>query len=272
MTDTWTQLTKCPKERFSNIVYISTDEFIVAPYNYSKQKSDGILKYNTTTNKWTTMIKYPKDLQISNCTLAIDETEKKLYLLGAESVLHCINLETNKFTEIEKDLEVGVNPTSLFVEGQFHILGGSRNRQHLVKTMYTKSDDDDEKLKEVGLKDIFEFEDWVKGNQNCGLLYIRSSNQFILLGGYNQYCDHKYSDMVWIYDLNAKASKRKWVKKCKMPERSCYFGYVLSADERYVLLMGGYTTGKKLVKKIYVLDLESMKFIKTSNISSPASG
>ena len=77
--------------------------------------------------------------------------------------------------------------------------------------------------------------------------------------------------MVWIYDLNEK-NKRKWVKKCKMPERMCYFGYVLSADERYILLFGGYTTGKKLVKKTYVLDLESMKFIKTSSISSPAAG
>ena len=78
--------------------------------------------------------------------------------------------------------------------------------------------------------------------------------------------------MVWIYDLNTSQKNRKWVKKCKMPERMCYFGYVLSADERYILLMGGYTTGKKLVKKMYVLDVESMKFIKTSNISSPASG
>ena len=119
MTDQWTQLTKCPKERFSNIVYISTDEFIVAPYNYSKQKSDGILKYNTTTNKWSTMIRYPsKDFQISNCTLAIDETEKKLYLLGAESIIYCVNLENNKFTKLENgDLEVGVNPSSLFVDG-----------------------------------------------------------------------------------------------------------------------------------------------------------
>ena len=49
-------------------------------------------------------------------------------------------------------------------------------------------------------------------------------------------------------------------------------GYILSSDERYIVLIGGYTTGKKLVKKIYVLDVEAMKFIKSSTISSPASG
>merc|ERR1712154_221550 len=66
--------------------------------------------------------------------------------------------------------------------------------------------------------------------------------------------------------------KGKWVKKCKMPERACYFGYVLSSDERYIVLIGGYTTDKKLIKKMYVLDVDTMKFIKASSISSPASG
>ena len=46
--------------------------------------------------------------------------------------------------------------------------------------------------------------------------------QFILFGGYNQYSDHKYCDMVYVLDLDLK--KPKWVKKCKMPERACYFG------------------------------------------------
>merc|ERR1711991_349926 len=92
-----------------------------APYNYGKQKSDGILKYNTTTNRWSTFIKYPKDFQCSNTTLSIDETEKKLYLLGAESVIYCVNLENNKFTKLENgELEVGVNPSSLFVDGIYY--------------------------------------------------------------------------------------------------------------------------------------------------------
>ena len=47
---------------------------------------------------------------------------------------------------------------------------------------------------------------------------------------------------------------------------------MLSSDERYIVVIGGYTTDKKLVKKIYVLDVDAMKFIKSSKISSPASG
>eukprot|EP00484_Ammonia_sp_Unknown_P024992 CAMPEP_0197042548 /NCGR_PEP_ID=MMETSP1384-20130603/18895_1 /TAXON_ID=29189 /ORGANISM="Ammonia sp." /LENGTH=480 /DNA_ID=CAMNT_0042473673 /DNA_START=38 /DNA_END=1480 /DNA_ORIENTATION=+ len=283
MSDHWTSLTKCPYSRFSNVVWLSSDEFIVAPYNYSKQKSDGIQKYSTTTNKWMTLIKYPKDFQISNCTLSLDENEGKLYLLGAESIFHVITLTDHKFDTLANgQLEVGVNPTSLCVEGTIHILGGSRNRKHITRNLYTDDGDDDnssndEKADEF--VELFEFEDWAKGNQNCGVIHIKSRNQLLLLGGYNQYCEHQYSDMVWVYELeqDAKKSKkhkkdRKWVKKCKMPERACYFGYVLSSDERYIILMGGYTTGKKQVKKTYVLDVESMKFIKASNISSPASG
>eukprot|EP01084_Bolivina_argentea_P112047 199855_1 len=120
--------------------------------------------------------------------------------------------------------------------------------------------------------EIFQFIDWVKGNQNCGLVYIRSRSQLILLGGYNQHCKHKYSDMVWAYDLNQKSKQKKWIKKCQMPLRSCYFGHVLSSDERYIILLGGYTTNKQLINTIYILDLNTIKFKKNANLSSPVSG
>ena len=71
----------------------------------------------------------------------------------------------------------------MFVEGEFHIIGGSRNRKHIVRTLYSQNDDDDnnnDDQKSNEFRDIFEFEDWVKGVQNCGLLYCRSKNEFIL--------------------------------------------------------------------------------------------
>ncbi len=83
MSDKWTTLLKCPQERFSNPVFISADEFVVAPYNYSKQKSDGILKYSTTANKWMTLVKYPKDLQVSNCSLS--SCPSGVFILAAKS-------------------------------------------------------------------------------------------------------------------------------------------------------------------------------------------
>ena len=224
MSDKWTALTKCPYNRFSNIVFISADEFVVAPYNYSKQKSDGILKYNTTTNKWSTIIKYPKEFQTWNCSLSFDSTERKLYLIGAQAIVFIIDLNTKEITELQNgQIEVGVNPSSLFVDGQLHIIGGSRNRKHLVRDIYNADDDE----KSQAFTEIYEFEDWSKGNQNCGLVYVRSKNQLILFGGYNQYNEHKYAQIVWVCNLNEKDNKKKWQKKVKMPERACYFGYVL---------------------------------------------
>ena len=80
MSTKWAPLSKCPSKRFSNIVFISHDEFVVAPYNYSKQKAEGILKYDTKKNRWSVMAKYPKDFEISNCSLSIDETSNSLYV------------------------------------------------------------------------------------------------------------------------------------------------------------------------------------------------
>eukprot|EP01084_Bolivina_argentea_P164448 285910_1 len=145
MSDKWTSLLKCPEERFSNPVFISSDEFVVAPYNYSKQKSEGILKYNTTANKWMTLVKYPKDFQVSNCSLSFDETERKLYLIGAESIVYVVNLNNNKITKLPNgQIEVGVNPSSLFVEGKLHLIGGSRNKKHIIRNVYENDDENDE--------------------------------------------------------------------------------------------------------------------------------
>eukprot|EP01084_Bolivina_argentea_P290617 499247_1 len=95
MSNKWVELLKCPQEKFSNVVFISSNEFVVAPYNYSKQKSDGILKYDTTSNKWMTLIKYPKDFTTSHCSLSYDSTKHKLYLIGS-SIIYVISLKKNK--------------------------------------------------------------------------------------------------------------------------------------------------------------------------------
>ncbi len=165
---------------------------------------------------------------------------------------------------------------------------------------------DEDDSKQSTFSSMFKFKDWAKGIQNCGLVHVRSKGQFILFGGYDQYSDHKYCDMVYVLDQRAADGKRpRWIKKCKMPERACYFGddpfarslslshchslcsvictlcnlsvvgwsgYVLSSDERYIVVLGGYSKNKSLVKRIYVLDVDAMKFVKSTSISSPASG
>ena len=162
MSDKWTALTKCPHKRFSNIVFISDDEFVVAPYNYNKQKSDGILKYSSATNKWMTIVKYPKDFQTWNCSLSFDSTERKLYLIGAQAIVFVIDLNSKEIGELPNgNIEVGVNPSSLFVDGQLHIIGGSRNRKHLMRDIYSEEGQSDEKT-ESAFEEVYEFEDWSK--------------------------------------------------------------------------------------------------------------
>merc|ERR1712228_1059948 len=177
---------------------------------------------------------------MGNCSLSFDSTEQKLYLIGAQAIVFVVDLKNKEITElVDGNIEVGVNPSTLFVDGQLHIIGGSRNRKHLMRDVYGG----DEKSNN-SFETIHEFEDWSKGNQNCGLVYVKSKNQLILFSGYNQYNDHKYAQMVWVCSLDEKKNKKKWTKKVKMPERACYFGYVLSADEQYIVLIGGYTTDK----------------------------
>eukprot|EP01084_Bolivina_argentea_P025761 47905_1 len=164
MSGKWTQLPKSPKERFSNIILLGNDEFIISPYNYSKQKSDGLIKYNCKSNKWSSTVKYPKSFEINNSALSLDTSSNTLYLLGAQSIISCIDLNKSSFTTNIGSLETGVNPSSLFVDGKLHILGGSRNRKHLLRDLHHIDNDDDNKEK---FNEIFEFTDWTKGNQNC---------------------------------------------------------------------------------------------------------
>lgn len=99
-------MAKCPAQRFSNIVFLSHDEFVVAPYHYSKQRAEGILKYSTKKNKWSVMAKYPKDFEISNCSLSFDDTANKLYLIGAQSTIYVVSLDTNKIKALPNGLDI----------------------------------------------------------------------------------------------------------------------------------------------------------------------
>ena len=135
------------------------------------------------------------------------------------------------------------------------IIGGFKNNKHLICN-----------------KDSNKFEDhWIfeEGNSeynNCmywvGLVYIQSKRELLLFGGLRLHEDFRKD--IYRYSFQDK----KWVLlSYKLPIAMELFGYILTFDEKYILIFGGYT-GQDEFDTIYIWDLQNMRF-KKSEICCP---
>eukprot|EP01084_Bolivina_argentea_P099034 178010_1 len=270
MSSDWTTLHKCPCYRFSNLILISNDKFVTAPYNYAHQTSEGLLSYNITINEWNTLIKYPAKFKTHNNSLSINKINQQLYLIGGSQQIQCIDLQTSSFN-ILGQYNTGANACSLVIQSKLHIIGGIRNNKHITYNINHNHNINDNVLKEI--KD---FHFWVKGNQSPGFIFVSNKQLIVLLGGYRQYHYIKVSAEIWTYNLNT--PNPYWQKNViRIPIPLMFFGCVLSADQKYIILLCGYSRivgqqRRNPVNNIYVLDIDTMEFIQTYDIVAPVSG
>ena len=254
----WIELTATPHKLISNVVKINNDEFIVALFSHGSAPFDihGIHKYNMKTNKWSLLIKYPFSLHFIWGTICLNPKSNELLMVGDTNNVYMVNLKTNKIDCYPQPIPFKRPDSSsmVFMTETFHVFGGAKSNLHyewsnLSHTLQTKH----------------KFP-WKMGNVLHGLVDLKSKQKLLLFGGYDYAITQTIKDLddIWCYDKKIK----KWsLMDVKLPIKINSFGYILTPDERFVIIFGGEVMDK-LIDDIWIWDLDKMEF-KKSKLKCP---
>ena len=262
-------LHNAPPVKLSNLVKINDYEFVGAALS----KTAGLYKYNTLSNEWKCLIKYPANFKPKYHRICYDEVNKIIYLHGDAQQMVIFRLHTLNVEIIESGINTGSWPELSMINGECHvILGGDSTSDYKWNS----------KLKQF--EKVFEFDfpydanayrEYSPHDGVCGhrIIHIKSQNKSILFGGYDQSND-EYLDDIWECNHNYdKNNYTKWKKlsNIKLPIGMCDFGIILTKNEDYVIMFGGDASEWDMegIKSILILDLDEMKFYQ-SKIKLPS--
>ena len=268
-------------------------------------QSNGIYKYNIKKDEWTLFIKYPsptfkvaminiaanKPLNQMKLNQSITSTDHiivsgyirllaphelqsqipiEIILLilkyyESDDCIHAfcgsimiqIDLNSKEITEHSCNYIFGDCPGVICKDTEFHIVGGRNNSKHI---RYINN----------GLSSPMEMEEIFDGFKqktfcNMGLVYIPTQNCMLLLGGYEAKSYDSYINSIWRYSFENEQWENMEDIKLNGVHGLCAFGYVLSNDEKYLIIFGGMDNNKNH-NQILILDVVNMKWIEPKKI------
>ena len=258
----WSRLTPAPDRHISNFILLDDNNVITAPSNSLFQSSTGIQKYNVKKDEWQTYIKYAPNYHVTACSMCFNDKQTELCIFGKAKSITKINLKTNEFSHYKHATFCGRYPSLFYINGSYHIICGAWNMHHFMWNQIEKK-----------FVSIYRFPDLIQGNQSHGLVHIKSKKQLILFGGLDR--RSIYLNAIWKcqYGMNDVINDMvyEWKKlDLTLPHRMHSFGYVLSDDERYILIFGGKVQSLHFLNEIYIFDLKLMtikrvKYVVRSN-------
>eukprot|EP01083_Nonionella_stella_P074274 201412_1 len=264
MSKTWESLSPAPFECFSAPITHddSNADFIFVPYKWIhsdyNQNVDGIYKYNATSDEWTEWIDYPKSnhFETSVHCAAVDPRNNILYIYNAQGTLITIDLAQESSLVQNAQSEVGNYAKCVVISSKLHVIGGNTNNSHFtVDTHDLKTYDTRHRFTKHG--------DRLYGH--C-IIYLKSQECVLLMGGEGRV---EGSDCIYKYSLLNDPEDRHWeLLEQKLPEPISQFGYIVTNDERQIVIFGGSNFTQGSSNKIYILDAIEMKW-STSQIQCP---
>ena len=112
---------------------------------------------------------------------------------------------------------------------------------------------------------IFRFKEAGIGYYLHKLCHIKSKQLLISMGGYTTTSrSSRSTDHIYIYDIRNKQWHRSPIS---MPRRMYSFGFILSPDNKYVVIFGGNSTNH-----IHIFDLMKQKMVRLDSMFCPMNG
>lgn len=220
-------------------VEINNDEFVVPNQTTYMGNNDGLYSYNIIKKVWKCIVSYPSGLDIRYHSSSFDPQNNTVYIIGG-TLFASIDLNDNSIQTIDEEKlpHDFANCSSVFVNDEFHIFGGWNQNKHCML--------DKEKNKIIELHE-FECDDIM----HCGAVYIPTKQAIFVFGGGSD------NDLIFSYSIFNKKCRKM---DLKLPIKLSRFGYVLTKDNRFIILFGGLTTGFQDIDTIYIWNLETMQF------------
>eukprot|EP01083_Nonionella_stella_P160928 526523_1 len=257
----WNTFPCTPKAVSSNVIQIDETNFAFATESYTGETNEhaiqhGLYSFNILSNEWKLVAKYANSgvavIPTTFHGICYDQFNHKVYIQGYERKLIACDLKSRRWHVDLVSRQIGSFSQLTVVDGEVHLVGGASNKYHLVWVA--------DKWKQM-----YRF-NWSSGNYGSALLYVKSRKCMLLMGGYDYSVYHKL-DSVWCCNTNS----LQWSESpSKMPYKVNMFGYVLSYDERFVIIFGGEKENKSNSNEIWILDLHTMTWM-PSNVHCPKS-
>ena len=238
-----------------NAVRINNLQFVIASQykpNGAIDASDnhGIIMYDTHTNHYSQIIKYPENLEIIKYKMVFNENKNKLFFKTRSKII-CYDIKRNKFkpTTIDISNDITFNSSIVSENDCIHIIGGCNSTEHHIYKIKNNMSC------EISCYDDPAFDEF---NQIRALkpIYVKSKRILLLIGGWAN-----NTIGIWKFCL----TQKKWSRIEYLSFDVCYSKAVLSANEQYVFIFGGFGRSNDdnnnkifvLNNKIFVLDLSN---------------
>ena len=270
MSSLFTALSPCPVTStriVSNLVSINDSEFVCATFKQTPQEDDdlGLYKYNTISNEWKLILKYPAEFESAGHRICYDAESNAIYMYGIKSQMININLTTMKINVYATDYDVGYYPTLLMLNSKCHIILGRKSIYHYKWNSNLNKMEEVFKFSQFENNEAqdtyyFSIQSSTPGLDAPGIIHIKSQNKLLLFGGWNPANPNQCSDEIFEYNINNKDVKWAKLDDVKLPLDMNDFTWVLSRNEEYLIIFGGEDIDGDRIENIFILDLSSMQF------------
>ena len=235
----WTQLLSAPFSRFSEILPLNDNEFLVVPYKCNQSIfGDGVHTYNTKEDEWSAIIPFGKDFESTFHSAALDASKQLIFVCDCKK-LYRFNLKTKSMKILADDFKIGNRPKMVLLDNAIHLIGD--NDKHFVMDRDCKC-----------LSKVHEF--GIDHRQFFGnLIFLKTERKLILFNG-------DRTEMHQFETWNNKWSKKKIEivenYHCKKRKSLQDSAIVCSANEEYIFCFGGCSLDFYWTDSIFVYDVK----------------
>eukprot|EP01084_Bolivina_argentea_P200527 342897_1 len=244
----WESLFSCSFDNYESITIqtgLNDREFILISYGFLTtnsvwNKTHRAQIYSFTHNKvwkkWTNTPRSSTNLQ--DHISAIDKKNKKMYINDHNTVWE-INLTDQTYRSFKQKHNYKQRYAAFVIEGKFHVF--TRNYIFIWDP-----NSNNKYWDRVRLIDPFSCMP-----NSAGIVYVSHLNQLLIIGGKLSTYTHDTTNEIYSFSINNGNRKHNRIQ-LTLPLPAYGFGYAITNDERYVIILGGMTTTQvKLAYTIY---------------------
>ena len=228
---------------------LTVEKSTTVKYVTGKSIDLGLYKYNIISDQWILLLQYPKEFTSSDHSICCDQNDQVIYLYDTSGQRVTIDLKKLTFEISKITPAIGKDSQLLMINNECHsILGDDCDSHYKWNSKLQKLDK------------LFQFKHIMQGLSEHGVVYMKSKNKLLLFGGWDDGTEELTND-IWECDLNNEDNGMEWtkLKDIKLPMEMSNFAWILSKDERYLIIFGGENTNLDRLRSIFILDLKEMK-------------
>eukprot|EP01084_Bolivina_argentea_P006514 12359_1 len=249
----------------SSIISLNGNEIICASHNESS-----IYKLNIDNHqyKWEKLTTRPKTNGFApgrHLKAVFHKTQNKMYLYGGTEDMYIFDLQSKQWKQISSvriNGEILIEHCIFYANNSIHLIGGDTSASHQIW------DTNQERFREV-----FDFSAHYKHIRYGCCVYAPNKQAVFLIGGMiSDNPTYKAINCIWQYSLKSGT----WKEMINIPFDYCNVSAVLTDDERYVIIAGGWKLGPEDANQkgddaIFALDTNTLE-LKQSTIKCPKPG